>query len=210
MKRWLLALCLSMSFSAFADDVTLIPVYTPKPIFPMELKNAGIAGSTRVKFVVHSNGSVTDIKILKSDNPLFSKASKKAVKQWMFKPWEVTAERPASVVAVAPMIFAFGNRAQLPMDINAVLAKLPCSRVNTQVAERNLHKPEEQLHELSVFSYVSRYLSEGILTTQISETDRVALQTEFAEAIPQIIERCGASPGAFYADQMPERVRALL
>ncbi len=210
MKRWLLALCLSVSFSAFADDVTLIPVYTPKPIFPMELKNAGIAGSTRVKFVVHSNGSVTDIKILKSDNPLFSKASKKAVKQWQFKPWEVTAERPASVVAVAPMIFAFGNRPQLPMDINAVLSKLPCSRVNAQVAERNLHKPEKKLHELSVFSYVSHYLSEGILTTQISETERVALQTEFAEAIPQIIERCGASPGAFYADQMPERVRALL
>ena len=210
MKRWLIALGLSVSFSAFADDVTLVPVYTPKPIFPMELKNAGIAGSTRVKLVVHSNGSVSDIKILKSDNPLFSKASKKAVKQWQFRPWEVTAERPASVEVIAPMIFAFGNRPQLPMDINAVLAKLPCSRVNAQVAERNLHKPEKKLHELSVFYYVSRYLSEGILTTQISETERAALQAEFAEAIPQIIERCGASPGAFYADQMPERVRALL
>ena len=210
MKRWLLALCLSVSFSAFADDVTLIPVYTPKPIFPMELKNAGIAGSTRVKFVVHSNGSVTDIKILKTDNPLFSKASKKAVKQWQFRPWEVTAERPASVEVIAPMIFAFGNRTQLPMDINAVLSKLPCSRVNAQVAERNLHKPEKKLHELSVFAYVLRYLSEGILTTQLSESDRVALHIEFSQAIPQIIERCGASPGAFYADQMPERVRALL
>ena len=210
MKRWLLALCLSVSFSAFADNVTLIPVYTPKPIFPMELKNAGIAGSTRVKFVVHSNGSVTDIKILKSDNPLFSKASKKAVKHWKFKPWEVTAERPASVEVVAPMIFAFGNRTQLPMDINAVLAKLPCTRVNAQVAERNLHQPAKQLQELSVFFYVLRYLSEGILTTQLSESERQALRTEFAEAIPQMVERCGASPGAYYADQMPERVRALL
>lgn len=210
MKRWLLALCLSVSFSAFADDVTLIPVYTPKPKFPQELSVAGIGGSTRVKFVVHSNGSVTDIKILKSDNPLFSKASKKAVKQWQFKPWEVTAERPASVEVIAPMIFAFGNRTQLPMDINAVLSKLPCTRVNTQVAERNLHQPAKKLHELSVFSYVLRYLSEGILTTQLSESDRVALHIEFSQAIPQIIERCGASPGAFYADQMPERVRALL
>jgi len=210
MKRWLLALCLSVSFSAFADNVTLIPVYTPKPKFPQELSGAGIAGSTRVKFVVHSNGSVTDIKILKSDNPLFSKASKKAVKHWKFKPWEVTAERPASVEVVAPMIFAFGNRTQLPMDINAVLAKLPCTRVNAQVAERNLHQPAKQLQELSVFFYVLRYLSEGVLTTQLSESERQALRTEFAEAIPQMVERCGASPGAYYADQMPERVRALL
>jgi len=210
MKRWLLALCLSVSFSAFADNVTLIPVYTPEPKFPQELSGAGIAGSTRVKFVVHSNGSVTDIKILKSDNPIFSKASKKAVKHWKFKPWEVTAERPASVEVVAPMIFAFGNRTQLPMDINAVLAKLPCTRVNAQVAERNLHQPAKQLQELSVFFYVLRYLSEGILTTQLSESERQALRTEFAEAIPQMVERCGASPGAYYADQMPERVRALL
>lgn len=210
MKPWLLALCLSASFTAFADDVTLIPVYTPKPKFPEELSGAGIGGSTRVQFLVHSNGSVSDIKILKSDNPLFSKASKKAVKQWQFKPWEVTADRPASQGVIAPMIFGFGNRRQLPMDINAVLAKLPCTRVNAQVAERNLHQPAKQLHELSVFSYVSRYLSEGILSAQLSETERVALQTEFAEAIPQIVERCGENPGAFYADQMPERVRALL
>lgn len=210
MKPWLLALCLSVSFSAFADNLTLIPVYTPKPKFPEELKNAGIPGATRVQFVVHSNGSVSNVKVVKSDNPLFSKASKKAVKQWQFKPWEVTAERPASVEVVAPMIFAFGNRTHLPMDINAVLSRLPCSRVNAQVAERNLHQPEKQFHELSVFSYVSRYLSEGILTTQLSESDRIALRTEFAKAIPQMIERCGASPGAFYADQMPERVRALL
>ncbi|MGV6395537.1 energy transducer TonB [Pseudomonas caspiana] len=210
MKPWLLALCLSVSFSALADNLTLIPVYTPKPKFPEELKNAGIPGATRVQFVVHSNGSVSSVKVLKSDNPLFSKASKKAVKQWQFKTWEVTAERPASVKVVAPMIFAFGNRTHLPMDINAVLSRLPCSRVNAQVAERNLHQPEKQLHELSVFSYVSRYLSEGILTTQLSESDRMALRTEFAKAIPQMIERCGASPGAFYADQMPERVRALL
>jgi len=210
MKRWLLALCLGVSFSVCADDVKLIPVYTPKPIFPVELRDAGIAGATRVQFTVHSNGSVTGINILKSDNPLFSKASKKAVKQWKFKPWEVTAQRPASVGVVIPMIFAFGNSRQLPMDINAVLAKLPCTRVNTQVAERNLHKPEKQLHELSVFSYVSRYLSEGILTKQLSAAERVTLQAEFARAIPQIVERCGENPGAFYADQMPERVRALL
>ncbi|SQG00878.1 TonB domain-containing protein [Paucimonas lemoignei] len=210
MKRWLLALCLGVSFSALADNVTLIPVYTPKPKFPIELRDAGIAGATRVQFVVHSNGSVTGIKILKSDNPLFSKAAKKAVKQWKFKPWEVTAGRPASVGVVIPMIFAFGNSRRLPMDINAVLAKLPCTRVNAQVAERNLHKPAKQLHELSVFHYVSRYLSEGILTKQLSAAERLALQTEFAHAIPQIVERCGENPGAFYADQMPERVRALL
>lgn len=210
MKRWLLALCVSASFSVGADDVKLIPVYTPKPIFPVELRDAGIAGATRVQFIVHSDGSVTGIKILKSDNPLFSKASKKAVKQWKFKPWEVTAQRPASVGVVIPMIFAFSNSRQLPMDINAVLAKLPCTRVNAQVAQRNLHTPEKQLHELSVFAYLSRYISDGIVARQLSEAERLALQIEFAEAIPHVVERCGENPEAFYADQLPERVRALL
>jgi len=210
MKRWLLALCLSVSFPVCADDVKLIPVYTPKPSFPEELRRAGVEGLARVQFVVHSNGSVSDIKILKSNHPLFSEASIKAIKQWTFKPWEVTAEHPASQEVIAPMIFGYYNRPPLSPDISAVLAKLPCSRVNAQVAERNLHQPAKQLHELSAFSYVLRYLWEGILTTQLSEADRVALHIEFSQAIPLIVERCGENPGAFYADQMPERVRALL
>jgi protein TonB len=210
MTRWLLALCLSVSLSVFADDVTLIPVYTPQPKFPETLKSAGIAGETRVQFVVHSNGYVSNIKILKSDDPLFSKASRAAVKKWKFKPWEVTNERPASVEVVAPMIFTSGYGTQLPMDINRILSKLPCTQVNAQVADRNLRHPKPPLYELSVFSDVVHYLSKGVPSVQLSESRRSALLDEFTQQIPQIIERCAAAPEAYYADQLPDGIRALL
>lgn len=210
MQRWLLAFCLCASFSTFADNVTLIPVYTPKPEFPGLLKSTGSNDTTRVQFVVHSDGSVSDIKILKSGHPLFSKASRKAVEQWRFKPWKVTAQSPASVEVVAPMIFTYTGRPQLPMDINAALGRLSCRGVNAQVAQRNLQRPQTPLEDLSVFAYVLRYVSEGAPSSQLSKTRRTELLDEFTAQIPQIVERCKADPNAFYADQMPASIRALL
>jgi hypothetical protein len=96
------------------------------------------------------------------------------------------------------------------MDINNALGKLSCNSVNSQVAQRNKDEPQQQLRELSVFSYVSRYLSEGIATSQLSKAERKALINEFVTQIPQIVERCQADPEAQYADQLPESVRELL
>jgi protein TonB len=210
MTRWLVALCLSVSLSAFANHVTLIPVYTPQPKFPETLKSAGVAGETRVQFVVHSNGYVSSIKILKSDDPLFSEASSTAVRKWKFKPWEVTNGRPASVEVVAPMIFTYGHGTQLPMDISSILSVLPCTQVNAQVATGNSRQPKTPLHELSFVSYVVRYLSEGVPSVQLSKSRRSALLNEFTQHIPQVIERCAAAPRAYYADQLPDSIRALL
>lgn len=210
MKCWLLALCLSATFSAFADNVMLIPVHAPKPRFPETLKIAGIAGETQVQFLVHSNGYVSNIRILKSANPLFSEASKAAVNQWQFKPWEVTSKRPATIEAVAPMIFTFGGSTHLPMVINGMLSKLPCTQVNTQVSMGNSRQPKIPPHELSVFSDVVHYVSEGVTSAELSVSRRSALLHELTQQIPEIIKRCAAAPEAYFADQLPDGIRAVL
>ncbi len=210
MKPWLLALCMSVSLVALADDAMLMPVYAPKPRFPETLKNAGVAGETRVQFLVHSNGHVSNIRILKSDDLLFSEASKAAVNQWQFKPWEVTAERPASIEVIAPMIFTYGDNTQLPMVINGMMSKLSCSQVNTQVATGNSRRPKILPQDLGVFSDVGRYLSDGIPSSQLSESRRSTLMNEFTQQIPEIIKRCAAAPEAYFADQLPDGVRAVL
>lgn len=210
MQRWLLAFALAASISVRADPVKLIPAHLPPPIYPYELRVNGVTGKTKVRFTVKADGSVSDVKVIRSDHLLFTKASRKAVREWRFKPWVVTAGMPSEIETTAPMIFRLDGRPQLPMDINNVLGKLSCNSVNSQVAQRNKDEPQQQLRELSVFSYVSRYLSEGIATSQLSKAERKALINEFVTQIPQIVERCQADPEAQYADQLPESVRELL
>ena len=209
MQRWLLAFALGASVSVHADPIKLIPVHLPQPIYPYELRVNGVTGKTKISFTVKADGSVSDVKVTASDHLLFTKASRKAVREWRFKPWVVMAGMPSEIETTAPMIFRLDGRPQLPMDINNVLGKLSCNSVNNQVAHRNQHEPQQQLHELRVFSYVSRYLSEGIATSQLTRNERKALINVFVAQIPQIVERCQADPEALYADQLPASVRAL-
>ena len=211
MRQWLLVLIISACFSApaNADSVKLIPVNVPKPIYPDELSSGGFRGVARVSFTVHSSGKVSDVKVVDSDHPLFSEASIKAVREWRFKPWTVAPERPADVQVLAPMVFTSTSE-KLPVDLNNVITKLRCERVNIEVRFRHLHNPKKPLQELTTLSYIPRYLSEGIVSTQLSQPERKALTDEFIRAIPQIIERCEADPKAYYADQLPVGIRALL
>lgn len=210
MQRWLLAFALSASLCAHADTVKLIPLQTPSPVYPYELRLMGFTGKTQVKFTVNSDGSVSDIKVIKSSHLLLSRASRRAIRDWRFKPWSVTADQPSKIHVVAPMIFSLGGRRQLPMDINTLLTKISCNSVNTQMAQRDINHPKKPLHELTVFSYLSHYLSNGIVTSQLSEAERENLISEFEREIPQIVERCEADPDAYYADQLPASVRELL
>lgn len=56
------------------------------PIYPFELKRAGVAGTVTVGFIVDSNGDVRDPYIISSSSQAFEQATIDAVLKWKFKP----------------------------------------------------------------------------------------------------------------------------
>ncbi len=210
MRYLLVALILSLSFMATAEEMTLIPVHTPKPTYPPELRSDRITGQTKIRFIVHADGSVSDVTAVESDHPQFAQYSIEAVSQWTFKPWTVTADAPSEAEVFAPMIFMLDSPLPLPMDINATLLKTPCRTVNRQVARKNFLYPKQQLRDLRVFNVVIRYLSEGMVSSQLEPAQRTALINELLENLPTIVERCKANPKAAYADQLPASIRGLM
>jgi TonB family protein len=63
-----------------------VPVVTPQPAYPAELKAEGIEGSATVEFVVTETGEVSGVRVTAADHPLFGEAALAAVEKWKFRP----------------------------------------------------------------------------------------------------------------------------
>ncbi len=73
-------------------DVDQIPVviFKMKPVYPYRAKRLNITGKVDVKFLVDGNGSVSNIKILKSTpSGIFDECVLKALPLWRFSPGKI-------------------------------------------------------------------------------------------------------------------------
>jgi protein TonB len=72
----------------------LVPISTPQPEYPAEARRTGVEGEVVVSFMVNTDGSVGDIKIIRS-KPLgvFNLMVKNAIRHWRFQP----IDQPQSV-----------------------------------------------------------------------------------------------------------------
>ena len=57
-----------------------------EPIYPPAMQSARVAGMVVLDAVIHRDGTVGDIKVLKASGPFFEKAAIDAVKQWLYAP----------------------------------------------------------------------------------------------------------------------------
>lgn len=80
------------------------PIYQGEPIFPPEMKRAGISGEVILQFWVRANGTTDNIKVLRSSNEAFNEPAIRAVRKWRFEPGEKNGEKVNSIVRV-PMTF---------------------------------------------------------------------------------------------------------
>ena len=64
------------------------PIKQPQPIYPPELRRAGIEGTVILMFHVRSDGTTAKITVQKSDNPGFNEPTIRAVRKWRFQPGE--------------------------------------------------------------------------------------------------------------------------
>ena len=65
----------------------LRPLSTPSPKFPTEALRAGTSGEVQVEFTVGTDGSVSDVRVVKATPPrVFDREAVTAVRRWRFQP----------------------------------------------------------------------------------------------------------------------------
>jgi protein TonB len=83
------------------DELDKIPVprYKKPPVYPYRAKRMGIEGEVSISFVVHRDGSVSDIKILKAKpEGIFEQSVMDAVSSWKYSPGELMGENVKTLV----------------------------------------------------------------------------------------------------------------
>jgi periplasmic protein TonB len=82
-----------------------VPLRKVPPVYPFELKRAGITGNVSLSAIVDENGRVRDAEIVDSSDVAFRQPALDAVRQWTFQP----ARRNGESIAV---------RVNLPIHFN--------------------------------------------------------------------------------------------
>lgn len=203
--RWLLCvLLLVLSIEVRAGEVFLIPENNPKPVYPVALSRSGITGALNVSFTVHAHGSVNQVEASKDAHPDFVEASRTAVSQWRYKPWEISIERPAQIQVVAPMVFRLDDK--MPIHANEELKKLSCG----EVAKAALRLANYSWVDMPVFSWTRSYLTHSLPPTQLPEARRLELIAKLNKSVPSIIRRCNTHQASRYVRFLPKEIRELL
>ena len=93
LRLFLLVALMSLSLRLAADDtvytkvdVNPVPVKTPPPDYPSEMKRQGTSGVVAVTIVIDETGLVTSCSVAKSSQVDFEAPALAAVKKWKFKP----------------------------------------------------------------------------------------------------------------------------
>jgi len=102
----LVGLC-GISLSSVAEVEKYDPEYEYylAPVYPSYLGQRNISGCVKLSYIVQREGAVSDIRVLKTTHQRFANAATFAVARWLFKPWEVSEEKPASVQWIVNLHF---------------------------------------------------------------------------------------------------------
>jgi RNA polymerase sigma factor (sigma-70 family) len=85
-------------------DQPVTPTYQARPQYPSELKSEGSSGQSLVEFTILTDGTVADLKPMKSSEQGFEDAATAAVQHWRFKPGTVGGQKVNSRAQV-PIVF---------------------------------------------------------------------------------------------------------
>lgn len=102
----LVGLC-AVSLSSVAEVEKYDPEYEYylAPVYPLYLGQRNISGCVKLSYIVQREGAVSDIRVLKTTHQRFANAATFAVARWLFKPWEVSEDKPASVQWIVNLHF---------------------------------------------------------------------------------------------------------
>ena len=87
-------------------DTPPVPVRTPPPKYPPDLRREGVSGACSVTIVIDAKGTVTDAEIAKASHEGFKQPSLDAIKQWKFKPAQKDG-KTVKVRVTVPLVFNY-------------------------------------------------------------------------------------------------------
>ncbi len=89
------------------SEIDVIPKMKERgvpPVYPSEMRNAGVEGSVVLRFVVDADGKVQRAEAVKASHEAFAEVALKAVDKWAFEAGR-KGDVPVSVQMMMPMIF---------------------------------------------------------------------------------------------------------
>ena len=79
--------------------------FRAQPVYPADLKNIGVGGEALMEFTVRPDGTIGDIKAVKSTHDAFAEAAQEALAKWKFAPGQISGV-PVNVRVQQPFVFA--------------------------------------------------------------------------------------------------------
>jgi TonB family protein len=100
-----------LAFEAGQVDVQAKPVYQARPMYPVDLRKAGVPGEALIDFVVDADGKVRNATVVSSTHPAIAQAALEAVEQWEYD----AAQKAGQLVAMhtrVPIVFTIREDTQ--------------------------------------------------------------------------------------------------
>ena len=89
-------------------DQPPVPTVQGKPLYPFEMRRAGITGTVNVEFIVDKQGNVRDAVAISSTQHEFEAEAVKAVSRWKFKPGKKGGAPQLTRVRI-PIVFSLND-----------------------------------------------------------------------------------------------------
>jgi len=208
MRFFVLAAALLLSTSVFAEFVPE-PVSMPKPLYPSNLTFT--QGHARIRLNIHNDGTVSDVKALSATKPAFGAAAVAAATLWRFKPWTVTADRPAVLDAQNDMIFTpEAPRKETTQLTFTQTTYQSCSVLTEEVSQFRRDHPTRPLIAMKSFAITRVAVMFPALSGKSDYNEGLTRADELENALPEIVRKCQAHPKATYADYLPRNLKRYL
>ena len=208
--RWLLWFSLLISAASQARQTPEYEYQTP-PAYPHSLYEEGLSGLVIFEFRGHSDGSVTDVRIIDSSHRHFAKSVERTVPKWRLKPWQASVQIPEALTVRQELYFTHTRERRDPYTwMRRDLRTLSCHAFNKALTTFQTHSPSENVHDLHYITYTFKVMGKAATRLKMTADQRAELGDEFDRAIPGVIEQCSAQPTQRYKQALPEKVRALI
>ena len=205
MRFLVLAAALLASTAVFAGFEPEV-VFTVKPVYPKTLTTT--QGHARISLKIHNDGSVSDVKALNATKPAFGEAAVGAAKQWRFKPWTVSAERPAVVEARNDMLFSPEPISREGVQLNFTEVKFQsCRDLSEEVSQFRREHPTRPLSAMKSFAITRVAVMLPAFSGKTTYADGLVLADQLENLLPEIVRQCQAIPTATYADYLPHSLK---
>lgn len=183
----------------------------PAPRYPRSLYENGVSGVAIIEFNAHSDGSITEVKVVDSSHVKFAQSAVRAVVQWRMKPWQLAPGMPDVRGVRQELYFTHSKEGNGPHRwIRQRVRWVSCSMFNKALADFQVRSPDRAWVDMHYFAYTFKVLARSATRQKMTDEQREETGEALVAAIPKIAAACKAQPDRRYRDALPERIQAML